>query len=67
MSDGRRRLVNNPVQRVNDGVAGERLSTSGSLIEEAAEREDVGALVDRFRLRLFGRHVADRAHHDAGS
>ena len=36
------------------------------LVEDAAERVDVGAAVDRVVAQLFGRHVAGRAEHGAG-
>ena len=35
------------------------------LVEDHAERVDVGALVDRRARRLLGRHVVRRAEHRA--
>ena len=46
--------------RVVRRYAGERV------IEHRAEREHVGALVDRLAARLLGRHVRGRAHDRAG-
>jgi hypothetical protein len=33
------------------------------LVEDDPEREEVGALIARLAAHLFGRHIADRAHH----
>ena len=35
------------------------------LEEQHAEREQIGAGVEVAAARLFGRHVVERAHHDA--
>ena len=40
----------------------ERPLPARHLVEQDAEREDVGAVVDRQPLRLLGRHVGDRPH-----
>jgi hypothetical protein len=41
---------------VEGGVAGD------GLVKNAAEGIEVGAVIDRQPLKLFGRHVMDRAH-----
>ena len=41
---------------VEGGVAGD------GLVENAAERVEIGAVIDGQALELFGRHVMDRAH-----
>ena len=43
----------------------ERAASREHLVEDAAEREDVGAMIAALPANLFGRHVADRAEHDA--
>jgi hypothetical protein len=49
---------------VSDTVSPEN---AGHLVEDAAKRPDVGALVDRLPARLFGTHVRGRpqAVHEA--
>ena len=42
------------------------LSPREHLVQDRAEREDVRPRVGRLALDLLGRHVAERAHHDAG-
>ncbi len=39
---------------------------SHKLVENRAQREDVGAMVNLFARHLFGSHVAGCAHHQAG-
>ena len=43
----------------------ERRLAGGELVEHDAEREDVGARVERFAARLLGRHVRRRAEDHA--
>ncbi len=43
-------------------VAAEGALAGRDLVEEDAEREDVGAVVDGKALRLLGGHVGDRSH-----
>ena len=43
--------------RVGDRVAGERRQAGQHFVEHAAERPDVGPLVDRLAARLLGTHV----------
>jgi hypothetical protein len=40
--------------------------SSQHLVKDAAQRKDVGAMIAALAAYLFGRHVADRAQHDAG-
>ena len=42
-----------------------RLLSGDELIQDGAEREDVGAMVNIFRAHLLGRHVTDSSHHRA--
>jgi hypothetical protein len=56
--------------RVHDGqlaLALERARPGEALVEDAAERVDVGATVDRGTFDLLGRDVVDRAHEAAVS
>ena len=46
-------------------LAGEGLPACRHLVEDGAEREEVGAGVERFAANLFGRHVRQRAQHRA--
>ena len=43
----------------------ERSTAGRRLVEDRAEREDVGALIDDLALRLLGRHVGSRTQHHA--
>ena len=55
-------------QRADDvggGGAFERRLPCEHLVEEHAEREQIGAGVEIAAARLFGRHVVERAHDDA--
>ena len=53
------------VEHGEPGVERERRLPGGQLVEDDAEREDVGWRPDRWPLRLLGRHVRARAEHDA--
>ena len=44
----------------------ERAAAGQQLVQNHAERKDVGAVVRLETAHLFWRHVPDRAHHDAG-
>ena len=48
-------------ERVRDGLLGERRAARQHLEQDAAERPDVGALVERPAARLFRAHVRRRA------
>ena len=58
-------LLEDGRHRFGCGVAMERAASREHLVEDAAEREDVGAMIAALPANLFGRHVADRAEHDA--
>src|SRR5215813_658044 len=64
----RRLLANYLVERINRIFAVERLLSGYGLVQDAAERENVRAMVDLFgfALRLFRRHVVGGAEHRAG-
>ena len=62
----RRIRLQNRVHRLDRRRAGERAFGGQHLVEHRAEREDVGARVGLLPADLLGRHVAERAHHDAG-
>ena len=53
------------VHRLDGRVPAERSPARQHLVEDGAEREDVGAVVRRPSLDLLGRHVAHRAEHRA--
>ena len=57
--------VHDREQHRRDGGAGERPLAREHFVEHRAEREDVGARGRALALRLLGRHVVGRAHHDA--
>ena len=57
----RRRLVHLPVQDLVIVVAGERRAPDDHLVEDAAQRIDVGTRIDRASFDLLGRHVLGRA------
>jgi hypothetical protein len=48
------------------GFPAEGKNAGGHFIEHYAKREDVGAVVEPFATRLFGRHVGHCAHKLAG-
>ncbi len=51
------------MEDVDEHLGVECAATGQHFIEDAAERKDVGAWVERAPLNLLGRHVADRADH----
>ena len=63
----RRRRRLHPPGELSDGRvrAARPLLVEQHVVDDQAERVDVGALVDRLRPRLFGRHVLDRSDHRA--
>ena len=64
----RRRLrVDHFLQELEIGRAAERSVACEQLVEHDAEREDVAARVELATRGLLGRHVGDRAEHDAGT
>ena len=63
---GRQRRVNDFVKRIDHRVARERPLSRRGFIQNASERKNIGAMVDRFALNLLRRHIADRSHDDAG-
>ena len=61
VGEPRRRLVQVREDDRELALAVERPLPGKALVEDAAERVDVGAAVDRAALDLLGRHVVDRA------
>ena len=60
-SDGRERLVlEDGGDPLRSGLAAEGKAARGPLEEDDAEREDVGAVIERLASQLLGRHVGDR-------
>ena len=55
------------MQNRDHGVAGERGAAGEHLEQDRAGGEQIGAGVDRLTERLFGRHVARRPYHGAGT
>ena len=58
-------LLEDRRHRFGGGVALERAASGEHLVEDAAQREDVGAMIAALPANLLGRHVTDRAEHDA--
>ena len=56
-------LVENPVSDHRKRVAGKCLGAGQELVKHHADRELVGAVIDRIAGNLFGRHVSRRADH----
>jgi hypothetical protein len=50
--------------RVRGGVPAESAFAREHLVEDGAEREDVGSGIGRMPAHLLGRHVAERSEHD---
>ena len=59
-------VLEDRVHHFDRRLAGERTRAGQHLAQDHAEAEDVGAMVRLFPANLFGRHVADRPHHDPG-
>ena len=57
----RDRLAENGRKRGVDADADERVGSRDQLVEQNAEREDVGAAIRRLTADLFRRHVGGRA------
>ena len=62
----RRVFLQDRRHRVGGRVAVERAPAREHLVEDRAEGEDVAARVGGLAADLLGRHVAERAEHDAG-
>ena len=62
----RRIFLQDRRHRVGGRVAVEGALAREHLVEDRAEGEDVGARVGGLAAHLLGRHVAERAHDDAG-
>ena len=60
-------IVQNRTHRVGHRFACERSFAGKHFVENCAEREDVGTMIDERALaaHLFGRHVSNRTHHSA--
>ena len=62
----RRGLLGDPSEDAVSEPAGERLLVAEELEHDRADREDVGAVVDRQAAHLLGRHVVEAADQGAG-
>ncbi len=62
----RRRRVHDRVHRLDAALAAERQRAAEHLVEQDAERENIGAVIDRAAARLLRRHVGDGAEDDIG-
>ena len=58
----RGRAAQNGIEDHGRGVSAERHAPGGHLIEDGAEREQIGAGIEFLAARLLGRHVGHRAH-----
>ena len=65
VGDGGRIVAQDRGDQFGGGVAGEGAAAGGHFVEDDAEGEDVGAMVERAAGDLFGRHVGGCAHDDA--
>src|SRR5215475_2858938 len=67
VGDRRGLFANNLIERIDRVIAFEGFASRDRLVKNAAEREDVRAMVDfvDLTLRLLWRHVTDRAHYRA--
>ena len=65
VGDGWRIVAQDCGGEFGGGVAGEGAAAGTHFVEENAEGEDVGAMVERAAGDLFGGHVGGRAHDDA--
>ena len=61
-----RLLVENCRHRLRGRFPAKRADARQQLVKDDAERKEICAMVDRQATDLLGRHVADRAEHDAG-
>ena len=64
VGDGRRRVFQDRADGVGRRGSGERTAAGEHLEDDAAQREDVDAVIDGLAARLLGRHVAERSEHD---
>ncbi len=58
---GTRIVAQDRGEKLGRGVAQERTAARRHLVQDHAEREQIGAMVDRLPLDLLRRHVGDRA------
>jgi hypothetical protein len=61
-----RLLVENCRHRLRGRFPAKRADARQQLVEDDAEGKEICPMVDRQATDLLGRHVADRAEHDAG-
>jgi hypothetical protein len=64
--EGRRRVPRQREKRGGRVLGLERQSTGEHFVRHHPNRPDIRPRVDLCPLRLFRRHVGDRAHHGAG-
>ena len=65
LGEVRRFLFENRIHDLNSRVAVERTASRYHLVENGAETEDIGTMVDRFTAHLLRRHITGSAQHGA--
>ena len=61
----RRVVAQDGVERLDGRLAAKRRPPGQHLVENGAEGEEIGAMVDCFSAHLLRRHVADRSHDES--
>src|SRR6266516_4793970 len=57
-------LVQDRAHRVGSRFAMRSATARKHLVENRAERENIGTMIDGLPAHLLGRHIADRSHDD---
>lgn len=61
LSDRSRRILSHPFDHMSHPVTSKRTVSSGHRVHDAAQAEEVAAVINMFGTGLFGRHVLRRA------